>query len=171
MSRTNIQANGNYSQAAGRDINNIITRGSFIFNPQDLSDLIDKIFSNVETDGDSLKCDFTCINIEEKNKKNGISEEFYKECIQEKVCHFGKIDQFLKNPKYEAYKNKFFGIVESLKPKVLNALQDGKNMQYILSTLFDYFYETNQNCDDDKKPLIMILAYYMYHNCYIGRKK
>ena len=171
MSKNKIIACGDNSQAAGRDINNfnINPDSTFIFNPQDLADIIDVIFSSIDIEETPIY-DFNIINIEEKNQKNNITTEFYEECIKEAVGYFSNIDNFLKNPNNKDYKDKFFGIVNILKPKVINAIQTGQDMQNILCHLFDYFYETNQVCSNDKKPLIMVLAYYMYHNCYIGRK-
>lgn len=170
MSTNKVVAKGENSQAAGRDINNnILLHSSYIFNPQDLADLIDIIFDKSETDSSQIY-DFNILEIEEKNKKNNISEEFYEECIKEDLGYFVEIDRFLKNPKNKKHKDKFFGIIKTLKPKIITALDNGEKMQDVLSKLFDYFFETKQTCATGKEFLATTLAYYMYHSCYIGRK-
>ena len=130
-----------------------------------IDELSEDIINDVDPDSDFLK-----INIDEKNKKNNLSNEFYEECIKEENKYFSSIEKFLKNPKNERYKNKFFGIVSVLKPKVMSALHNGVSMESILSNLFDYFFETKEELKSGKKEYIMLLAYYIYHNCYIGRK-
>lgn len=174
ISRTNINANSDGAQAAGRDIvttnNTVVSMGTIIFDPQNLADIINALYSNKSNEAEPID-DFLRPTILEKNTLNNISDEYFKNCIEEDYSEFGAFDKFFKDPCNNAYKEKYRHILKEIKSKIIARQNAGENMEQILSTLFDYAKtETNLSLFNHNSHLADVLANYMYVNCDIGRK-
>jgi len=173
---TNTIASGENSQAAGGNItnttNNIVaTSPMIIFDPQRLADIINALNScMLENEADPIN-DFALPGIETKNELNGISRNFFRECIEENYEYFTAIDGFFKDPSNKGYKDKFKHILTEVKAKIIARQSEGESMESIIATLFDYAkIGDNIKLFNDNSYLADILASYMYANCHIGRK-
>ena len=91
ISRTNINANSDGAQAAGRDIvttnNTVVSMGTIIFDPQNLADIINALYSNMSNEAEPID-DFLRPTILEKNTLNNISDEYFKNCIEEDYSEY-----------------------------------------------------------------------------------
>ena len=169
----NISANADGAQAAGRDIitnNTIISTGVIIFDPQNLADIINALYNDIYQEAEPID-DFTRPDIIEKNRLNDVSDEYFKNCIEEDYTEFRAFDKFFKDPINQEYQKKYKFILKEIKSKIIARRNNGESMEQILSTLFDYAKtDTNLNLFNRNSHLADVLANYMYVNCDIGRK-
>ena len=114
--------------------------------------------------------DNTRIGLEEKNKKNKLSEEYFNSIIQQSLSYFNQIDQFLKDPKNKELLEAYKDTVQELNSKIIST----RSQFNAFESIFDYLYEyiLNKNSEELKKGrrLIYIFLHYMYYNCDIGVK-
>lgn len=172
--RNSIRAT-NGGIAAARDVNinpvTVTTVSTIVFDPQKLADIINAISDcMMANDADPIN-DFSVINIDEKNEKNGISKAFYDEAIKEHYEYFSEMDKFFKNPSNSKFNKKFKHILTEVKAKIIARQNVGESMENIIATLFDFAkIAENIKLFNDNSYLADILAAYMYANCHIGRK-
>jgi hypothetical protein len=147
----------------------------FRFNPDDLKEVIGALHDYVVTDEakafDSAS-DFAKIKLrEEKNKINGLSENYYREIIvADSMPHFDKVDNFLRNPRNAELAALYHDAADELKQKILVHREQFPTFDNV----FGFLYEEVQKervALKGKRRMISVLLHYMYCNCDIGSKQ
>lgn len=142
----------------------------FQFYEEDLRDII-IAFSQAEIQSDKIekiRDKISRIEIEEKNKLNNLSKEYFNSVFKKSYSEFNRIEAFLEDPKNEIYKNYYANTVADLQEKIMVNRNDYFTFEEILQYLFEYIFQHNQEKLKDKRNLIRIFLHYMYHNCDIG---
>lgn len=128
------------------------------------------IKTEIQKEVDKLKRDFSLIEKKEKNKKNKLSEEYFKEFIVgESLMDFDKIEKFLNNPLNENIKEYYFDTAYEL-----NQLISLKRNNFdLFEEIFVFIYKLI--CDGSmplkgSKRHVMVFLHYMYYECLIGMK-
>ena len=145
----------------------------FQFYEEDLRDII-IAFSQAEIQSDKIEKireKLSRIEIEEKNKLNNLSKEYFNSVFKKSYSEFNRIEAFLEDPKNEIYKNYYDNTVADLQEKIIVNRNDYFTFDEILQYLFDYMFQHNQEKLKDKRNLIRIFLHYMYHNCNIGMEE
>jgi hypothetical protein len=146
----------------------------FRFNPDDLVEVIGALHdyaADEKTGGFDSARDFDAIKIrDQKNKVNGLTEDYYQEIIiNGSMPHFARIEDFLKNPRNENFANLYHDAADELKQKIL-----ANRAKFVtFDDVFAFMYEeiqTKRSALKGKRRLISILLHYMYFNCDIGSK-
>jgi hypothetical protein len=148
----------------------------FDFSDEEIRDIILAFKSQIHLIQDDLKnkinilkYDFDRIKLSEKNIKNGLSEEFYRnEILARSLMDFQKINSFLNNPINEEIKDVYFDIAAELS-QMITLRRDEFNA---FEEIFIFIY---QLCNDDSKLKgskrhISTLLHFMYFECLIGIK-
>jgi hypothetical protein len=145
----------------------------FRFEPNDLIDVIHAIHSYVDDrdPGDTNgAADFSTLKLLEKNTINGLSPAYYQEIVIDRsMPHFGKVDQFLKNPRNANFAELYYDSADELKQKILLKRKDFASFDDVLV----FLYEAIQRRRDSlrgKRRLISVILHHMYCNCEIGTK-
>lgn len=148
---------------------------NFEFSEEDIKEVIlsfhmqiPKIDLKISSKSRALKYDFDKISDQEKNEKNGLSEQFYQIILDDSLQHFTKLDVFLEDPMNQDVKESYFDLVAELRDNIHLKRNDFGNFEEI----FEFIY---QSVSSDptlirKKRFIKILLHYMYHTCSIGEK-
>lgn len=141
------------------EIKNIIT-GFYKNIPQ----LTSTIVSQVE----KIRSDYERIGIEDKNKKNSLSKEYYEnEVLAVSLQDFEKITSFLLNPINEDLKEQFYDIAAELRNMIL--LKRDNFLAF--EEIFIFIYKKTCDGNDMRgKRHIFTLLHYMYCECLIGLK-
>lgn len=131
---------------------------------KNLLELTPDIKSQVER----IKTDYERIGIEEKNKRNILSKEYYEnEILYVSLQDFEKIRSFLSNPRNEDLKDQFFDIAAELRNLILIKRDNFLSFEEI----FIFIYKKICDGSDLKgKRHIFTLLHYMYCECLIGLK-
>ncbi|MFY7728299.1 MAG: ABC-three component system protein [Flavobacterium sp.] len=147
----------------------------FEFSEEDIKSIIigfHKEFQNIksiiEQEVNRIKFDFDRIKIEEKNKKNELSKDYYEnEILSHSLQDFDKIESFLSNPRNEEFKEQYFDIAAELR----NLIQLKRSNFATFEEVFVFIYK--KISDGNKiigKRHIFTLLHYMYYECLIGVK-
>jgi hypothetical protein len=154
------EGSGNWQ--AGRDIN-------YVSKEDDISvpelDAIVKKFASAAAP--SRKRDFKIIGIKEKNKLNGISEEYYREIRIDSVYGYEKIEALLKDPLNVELIDDYENIAIYLKQQYLLSNLKGKMERFIFKAIENFgSHETSIK----EKIWGNRLLNFMYLRCDIGLK-
>ncbi|WP_149206084.1 ABC-three component system protein [Flavobacterium johnsoniae] len=153
------------------DLNHI----PFSFSESEIKDIIlefhselPKIKTALEAEVDRIKFDFDRIKIEEKNKKNLLSKEYYEnEILNHSLQDFEKIEAFLSDSRNEDYKEQYFDIAAELR----NLIQLKRSNFASFEEIFIYIYKKISDGNKLKgKRHIFTLLHFMYYECLIGVK-
>lgn len=127
-----------------------------------------KIVSDLSVEVNKVKFDFDRIKIEEKNKKNNLSKEYFEnEILSHSLQDFEKIQSFLSNPRNEEIKEQYFDIASELR----NVIQIKRSNFSLFEELFIFIYKKVCDGSDIKgKRHVYTLLHYMYYECLIGIK-
>jgi hypothetical protein len=143
----------------------------FDFSEEDIREIIlafKKDMPNISDDISKMKSDFSMINIKQKNEKNKLGEEYYKEIILENSLeYFNKIRIFLENPINEKIKEIYYDIASELN----NLIAIRRNDFDAFEEIFVLIYQ--KICDGNKMPAkrhIYHLLHFMYFECLIGKR-
>ena len=107
-----------------------------------------------------------------KNEINGLTPAYTEYIRDDSMKHFPAIEQFLKNPRNEALKEKYHAVADELKGQLIVHRKH--------FTWFDEALEHVAILVRDRSPelqpaplrrLIKIMIHYMYVNCEIGQKE
>lgn len=156
----------NYNYYNQNDLENIT------FYEDDIKEVI--IFFNkcMDNISDSVCIDLKMIEIEEKNKKNKLSEIYFNEIRENSLSQFGKIKSFLKDSRNEEYVSMYERTVKDLQNIVLTYINSVDSFEKIITKLYRYIVDAQRN---DKafmkiRTKIIIFLHFMYYNCDIGIK-
>lgn len=124
----------------------------------------------ITSKSEELRYDFSHIEKDKKNKKNQLSEDYYKQHILENsLQEFDKISSFLNNPINEELMDYYYDTVAELN-QMITLKRDNYDA---FEELFVFIYR--MVCDGQKELLrkkrhVMTFLHYMYVECEIGKK-
>jgi len=127
-----------------------------------------QLTSTIKSQVEKIKSDYERIGIEEKNKKNSLSKEYYEnEVLAVSLQDFEKITSFLLNPVNEDLKEQFYDIAAELRNLIL--LKRDNFLAF--EEIFIFIYKKICDRSDIRgKRHIFTLLHYMYCECLIGLK-
>lgn len=147
----------------------------FDFSEQEIKEIITefhtelpKIGSILTAEVDRIKFDFDRIKIEEKNKKNSLSNEYYEnEILSHSLQDFEKIETFLSDSRNEDFKEQYFDIAAELR----NIIQLKRDNFTCFEEIFIFIFKKISDGNRIRgKRHIFTLLHYMYYECLIGVK-
>ncbi len=108
------------------------------------------------------------ISPEEKNRTNGLSDNYFKKQIRPRMVGFESVSEFLANPINAPYQKLYDDTATELEAKL--TAWNGQDVPYerlleqLLSSLFNRDYDLRRN-----RELTRTVIFYMYCNCDIGK--
>jgi len=159
--------------------NNIIQRGfenlarthegGITFDPESLRDVILAIDASAERA--ERNTDFVAIDIEIKNKLNGLTQEFYDETIAvDYEPYFSELDVFLKLRENKDLQIAIDSIVKNLNRKISAHRVKYNTFEELLLSIEDTLVDTEIDHLRGKESTVALFLFYLYSNCMIGRK-
>lgn len=144
--------------------------GAITFDPNALRDVIVVIASAY--DGLEQKPnDFGSIRIERKNELNKLSQSFYDQIVaRDYEPYFFELDKFLKQRTNEDLQGLVGKIVKSLNKKILAGCKDFESFEDLLMSIENALLESQYSDLNNKEDSISLFLFYLYANCFIGRK-
>lgn len=142
------------------------------FDDSDIRDVVLAIKESLNADdlSDSI-ADFFKIELPEKNKLNGLSEEYFENEMEKDFSDFLKIQSFLSEPINSEIRNWYYDAVSELSRKITMYRDRFGNFENVIGYINDYVLQQNQTSLKGNKRLVIKLLHYMYCNCDIGKKK
>jgi hypothetical protein len=145
-------------------------KGSITFDPNSLRDVIVAIAYEYD-ELEQKPCDFGSISIEVKNELNNLSQSFYEQIIaRDYEPYFFELDRFLKQRASEDLQGLVGKIIKSLNKKILAGHQDFETFEELLLSIENVLLDSQYEFLKDKEESISLFLFYLYSNCYIGRK-
>ncbi|MFI3222434.1 MAG: hypothetical protein QX191_05285 [Methylococcaceae bacterium] len=145
-------------------------KGFITFDPNSLRDVIIAIAAEYD-ELEQKPNDFGSISIENKNQLNNLSQSFYAEIIsRDYEPYFFDLDKFLKQRASEDLQGLVGKIVKSLNKKILAGYKDFESFEELLMSIENTLLDSQYNELSNKEDSISLFLFYMYANCYIGRK-
>lgn len=149
----------------------------FDFSDQEISNIIlelkaqiPKIEATLKNEVDRVKYDYDKITIEEKNIKNSLGDEYYKnEILSRSLMDFDKIQIFLGNPQNESIKETYFDIASELSQIITIKRENFNAFEEIFLFIYKYVNDGNTTLIGAKRH-VSTLLHYMYFECLIGKK-
>ncbi|HCS63806.1 MAG TPA: hypothetical protein DIW64_06790 [Cellvibrio sp.] len=144
--------------------------GSITFDPNIMRDVIEIISS--EFDGlEQRPADFGSVCIEKKNQLNNLNQSFYDQIIaRDYEPYFFELDIFLKQRASEDLQGQVGKIVKSLNKKILAGSHAFESFEELLVSIESALLDSQYSALNDKEDSISLFLYYLYANCFIGRK-
>ncbi|MBB6521147.1 ABC-three component system protein [Pseudoteredinibacter isoporae] len=148
-----------------------IHNGNLTFDPHTLRDVILTIDEGIEQINDAGPLDLTGIDISKKNKINNLSSDFFETFVElDFYPQFYKIDQFLGLKENQSkLQVRIDRIIKSLNRKILTN-QDSLRFEELLLKITDKLIDEHYDTLSEKEDLILLILYYFYCNCCIGKK-
>ncbi len=145
-------------------------KGSITFDPYTLREVIVAVADEYEG-LEQKPSDLNSISIEKKNEINNLSQTFYDEIIsRDYEPYFFELDIFLKKRASEDLQGLVGKIVKNLNKKIVAGYNEFETFEELIisieNVLLDSQYESLKNKEDS----ISLFLFYLYANCFIGRK-
>jgi len=106
-------------------------------------------------------------DIENKNKLNALSKEYFDNVIKKNLIYFGQIRAFLTDSINKEYLDKYENTIDDINAKIIVHRTDFEKFEMILEFLYDFIVENNTELKY-KRRLVRLFLHYMYYNCDIG---
>ncbi|NGX85271.1 ABC-three component system protein [Aequorivita sp. KMM 9714] len=106
-------------------------------------------------------------DIENKNKLNALSKEYFDNVIKKNLIYFGQIRAFLTDSINKEYLDKYENTIDDINAKITVHRTDFEKFEMILEFLYDFIVENNTELKN-KRRLVRLFLHYMYYNCDIG---
>ena len=132
--------------------------------PNEIMDLL--IYLSDEDNYIDESFGFTIPDLEEKNLKNGIDDNYY-DFMKEDFSYFQDIIEILQNDSDNVIKRKYKNASRLLQQQYLSSFQE-KMKEFITSVISKHSKETG--CSGEISLKLGKLLHYMYSNCDIGIK-
>lgn len=144
--------------------------GAITFDPNDLREVIIAIASEHD-ELEQKPSDFEAIGIEKKNELNRLSQTFYEEIVsRDYEPYFFELDTFLKQRASEDLQGLVGKIVKSLNKKIMAGYDDFSSFEALLMCIENALLDSQYDSLSDKAESISLFLFYLYANCFIGRK-
>lgn len=144
--------------------------GAIVFDPKAMREVIlsiDKVFGGIS----ASPSDFDIIDIEEKNKLNGLTQEFYDEEIAvEYEPFFIELDVFLKQRVNQDLLKSIDNIVSNLNRKILIKRKKFDSFEELLLSIEEALLDKEYSLLNGKENTICFFLFYLYASCLIGKK-
>lgn len=162
-STTHYHSNGFVNLAA-------TANGVIAFDPSLIREVIITIDKSMTQIGKN-SVDFTAIDLEEKNRLNNLSQEFYDEIISMYYePYFHELEIFLKQRENEDLQGKVLNIVENLNKKIIIKRKKFGPFEDLLDEIENALLENEFETLKGKGEIISLFMYYLYSSCLIGKK-
>ncbi|PKF62805.1 hypothetical protein CW745_05125 [Psychromonas sp. psych-6C06] len=145
-------------------------KGAITFDPNSLRDVIVAIADEYH-ELEQKPCDFGSISIEKKNELNNLSQSFYDEIIsRDYEPYFFELDCFLKQRASENLQGLVGKIIKSLNKKILVGHKQFDTFEELLMSIENVLLDSQYASLCNKEDSISLFLFYLYANCFIGRK-
>ena len=111
------------------------------------------------------------IPINEKNKLNKLSEEYFNEVFKRSVDDFSRIDRFLQDPKNAAFLSMYQNTVSDIQEEITIRRSEYRAFDEILQHLYKIVLDTGNHALKNNRRLIRVFLHYMYFHCDIGSRE
>lgn len=144
--------------------------GAIVFDPAAMREAILSIDNSLYSINDS-KSNFDIIDIEKKNKINGLTQEYYDEFISINYePYFLELDVFLKQRINEDLQKKVHRIVSNLNRKIFIKRKLFNSFEELLTSIEEALLDSQYTTLQGKEYTISFFLYYLYACCLIGIK-
>ena len=144
--------------------------GAITFDPNGLRDVIISIASHYK-ELEQKPRDFNAVGIDEKNRLNRLSTSFYEEIIsRDYEPYFHELDTFLKQRASEDLQGLVGKIAKSINRQILAGSSAFDSFEELLVSIESALLDAEYTTLKDKEESISLFLYYLYANCFIGRK-
>ncbi len=106
-------------------------------------------------------------DIENKNKLNELSKEYFDNVIKKNLIYFEQIRIFLMDSINEEYLEKYENTIDDINAKIIIHRKDFEKFEMVLEFLYDFIIGNNAELKS-KRRLVRLFLNYMYYNCDIG---
>jgi hypothetical protein len=116
--------------------------------------------------------DFFRPSIETKNRLNNLSEDYFKNIIQdESLKYFKQIESFLKDPINAQYAKSYERTAYELKQKIELNRDEFEKFENAFEYIYIYIFDEESKEIIEHRNLIYVFLHFMYYNCDIGRNR
>ena len=136
------------------------------FDENDLK-LIINSFSRLDKEKEGLSKIPTHRDIENKNRINALSKEYFDNVIKKNLIYFEQIREFLTDSINSEYLDKYENTIDDINAKIVVHRDDFDKFERILEYLYDFIIENNLELKS-KRKLVRLFLHYMYYYCDIG---
>jgi len=144
--------------------------GSIVFDPISMREVIINIDSSIDKNEENCT-DFKIIDVEVKNKLNGLTQEYYDNFIAISYePYFAQLDKFLKQRENEDLQYLVSNIVSSLNKKIFIKRKHFDTFEELLSSIEEALLDSEFKHLRGKEDTISLFLYYLYSACLIGKK-
>ena len=143
------------------------------FYEHDLQELI-IVFSKTKIqkrDIKEIEDEISRISIDEKNRLNNLSEEYFNNQLKMSVDAFAQIGGFLRDPKNTKFLEMYENTVSDIQEEILIHRAEYHTFDQILNHLFKLVFDSVNIELKNKRKLIRVFLHYMYFHCDIGVKE
>ncbi len=140
------------------------------FFEDDIVEIIE-IFASTDFSKSKIKKklkNFYKIPIEEKNKLNNLSKDYFNNVFKMSINEFLKIRTFLIDNKNTKYKKQYNNTVLDLQELITIKRNEFNIFDEIFKEMYDFIFNKNKKLKTERN-LIRIFLHYMYYNCDIGK--
>jgi len=142
------------------------------FYEQDLQELV-IVFSKcsfTEEQVKNIQEDLARIPLEEKNKLNNLSKEYFENSLKNSYEYFNRIKRFLDDPRNYTLKDMYKNTISDLQDAFLIKKDDFYSMEYFFDACYKKISDERELELRNNRSLIRVFLHYMYFNCDIGMK-
>ena len=156
--------NSNFSDLLGSNI---------VFNHNAFNEIIPLVYQSICKEENNQSNDFLSIDIDEKNKINNFSEEYFTLVEEDYYPYFFQLEKFIRLRGNRDLQQKLDLITKSLKERILALQIENPKVKFeqILLDIGKSIIDRNHDAMKDKENEIMLLLYYFYTTCSIGKKE
>lgn len=139
------------------------------FYEKDIEEVI-LAFSKNNESSISIVDDFFRPDIEEKNRINKLSNEYFEFINNEYLPYFHQIDNFLRSVQNVRLQGCYRKTTVEIRMKIKSCRSEFDSFEEIFSILLDHVIDKGNKILTDKRDVMIIFLHYMYWNCDIGDK-
>jgi hypothetical protein len=136
------------------------------FDENDIKEIVNS-FSELDNKKSDLPTIPEIRNIEEKNKINELSKEYFNNVIKRNLIYFEQIRDFLKDEINLKYLDKYVNTIDDINAKIIVHREEYEKFEMILEFLYDFIIENSPELTTNRR-LVRLFLHYMYYNCDIG---
>ncbi len=174
INKNKMDIDGIGNTTAGRDYNDYRTfinvdTSPIRFFDEEIKEVI-KEFAKVACREIGRNYNFKRIAAEQKNELNGLTKEYFEDTILENsICYFQQIDDFLKSPINADYLSMYENTIDDLNQKITIFRKKYDEFELVFNDLYDHIFNNNISELKADRRLIWVMLHYMYWKCDIGK--